>query len=180
MTYEITDVTNERTSGEIFEEFGVEPDYVEDNNGGIEIPAHWKVTQLSEAYDGEYLSGKPVLSEIIVDEYEDKDTGEKNKSIYATLVLLDYDSEESYKVRINLKSSEAEQTNVHKSSKLYALVVGLINLRNEGAFQNYNHLKKVNLDNIRNIVGEIDDLTIKVKEIQSKDFTFNTFVIVND
>lgn len=178
--FEISDVTNERDAGSVFDEFGIEPEYVEEQTGGIEIPFDFNVTELKDAYDGEYLQGKPYLSDVIEYDYEDKDTGEKKKNTYCELVLIDSDEKEAYKIRINLKSDNNVQENVHKSSKLYALVVGLINLKNKGAFKNYNHLKKVNLDNIRNIVGEIDDLTVKVKEVQSNNFSYNTFVIVDD
>lgn len=177
--FEISDVTEERDAGSVFDEFGIEPDYVEEQNGGIEIPDDFKVTELKDTYDGDYLQGKPYLSDVIEYEYEDKKTGEKKKSTYCELVLIDSDEKEAYKIRINLKSTDNIQKSVHKSSKLYALVVGLINLKNKGAFKNYNHLKKVNLDNIKNIVSKIDDLTVKVKEVQGKEFPYNTFVIVD-
>ena len=37
--FEISDVTNERDAGSVFDEFGIEPEYVEEQTGGIEI--HW-------------------------------------------------------------------------------------------------------------------------------------------
>lgn len=176
----ISDVTEQRDSGAIFEELGIEPDFVEEQDDGIVIPNNYRVTKLSETYDGDYLQGKPYLSDITEYEYEDKDTGEKGKNISVRLVLIDEDDEEAYEIKINLKSADVIQTNVHKSSKLYALVVGLINMKNDGAFQNYNHLKKVNLDYIRKAVNDIEDMTLKVVEVDNNKFSYNTFVIVKE
>jgi hypothetical protein len=176
---EIIDVTEQRDSGELFDQLGIEADFVEENTDGISIPNNYNLTKLSEAYDGDYLQGKPYLSDISEYTFEDKDTGEKKTNYSVRLVLIDEDDEEAYEVKINLKSPDIIQTNVHKASKLYALVVGLINMKSEGAFQNYNHLKKVNLENIQQVVNSIDDMTLKVEEIRTNNFSYNTFKVVN-
>lgn len=178
--YEIEDITEKRDSGIIFEELGIVPDVVEEQNDGVDIPSHFNITDLSDAYDGDYLSGKPFLSDIKEYEFEDRDTGEQKKLTQCVFTLVDYDDEEAYRIRINLKDNNIVQENVHKSSKLYALVVGLINIKNKGAFDNYNHIKRVDLSKIQLAVSEIEDMVIKVVEMQSKNFKYNSFVVVSD
>lgn len=164
----------------VLEEFGAGADFVEDQSG-ITVPADYWDRQLKQLPANEIFAGKPYLGKIETIEWEDKQTGEKQVNYQIKLVVIDDDSQEAYTLPMNLKSTDVVQKNLYPASKLYALQMGLMELKAPGIARVYNRLD-VDTDRLREKLSEMDLIYFKVIQIQGdgniKDY--KSFRIVSD
>lgn len=164
----------------VLEEFGAGADFVEDPSG-ITVPTDYWDRQLKQLPANEIFAGKPYLGKIETIEWEDKQTGEKQVNHQIKLVVIDDDSQEAYTLPMNLKSTDVVQKNLYPASKLYALQMGLMELKAPGIARAYNRLD-VDTDRLREKLSEMDLIYFKVIQIQGdgniKDY--KSFRIVSD
>lgn len=165
----------------MFDELGVEAGFVEEFKS-VDIPEDYVVIDLKECYDDDIIDGKPQLSQIIKSTFENKETGEEETTYRVDLALLNDEELTAYLIRINLKSDDIIQKDVHHASKLFKLVKGLMEIKvGAGCMDNYNRLNVVNLDKIREQIESLDELTLKVVEesMNNRSIIYNSFVVVN-
>ena len=162
--------------GSILDEFGVEADFVEDASG-ITVPADYWDRNLKQLPVDEVFAGKPYLGQIETINWEDKETGEKNTNYQIKLIVIDDASKEAYTIPINLKNTEIIQENLYPASKLYALQMGLMELKAPGIASQYNRLT-VNTNNLREILSRMELLYFRVILVDGGDFTYKSFRIV--
>lgn len=164
----------------VLDEFGAGADFVEDQSG-VTVPADYWNRQLKQLPANEIFAGKPYLGKIETIEWEDKQTGEKQVNHQIKLVVIDDDSQEAYTLPMNLKSTDVVQKNLYPASKLYALQMGLMELKAPGIARVYNRLD-VDTDRLREKLSEMDLIYFKVIQIQGdgniKDY--KSFRIVSD
>jgi hypothetical protein len=163
---------------DILNEFGVEADFVEDASG-ITVPADYWDRNLKQLPQDEIFAGKPYLGQIETIEWEDKETGEKKTNYQIKLVVIDDASKEAYTIPMNLKNTEVIQENLYPASKLYALQMGLMELKAPGIASQYNRLT-VHTDNLREILSKMDLIFFKVILVDGGDFTYKSFRIVSE
>lgn len=170
--------TNEQTSfDDVLAEFGVEAEFVEDASG-VTVPADYWDRNLKQLPVDEIFAGKPYLGNIERIEWADKETGEKNVNYQIKLIVIDDASKESYTIPINVKNNEVLQKNLYPASKLYALQMGLMELKAPGIASVYNRLD-VDTDKLRKIIEKMDELYFKVILVDGGDFTYKSFRIVS-
>ena len=176
----VEEVKAEEDFEDILKELGIEASY-ERNGNGIDLVGY-EETYLRDMYPDDLYTGTPILSDIYCVEFEDKSTGETKINWKIDLVLKDDsypDEKEAYIFPINLKSDETMVKNVHHASGLYALVMGLMELKAKGIHLSYNKLDLVNIPRIQKIVASYNSLTIKVIEREFKGGNpYNAFRIV--
>lgn len=164
----------------VLDEFGAGADFVEDQSG-VTVPADYWDRQLKQLPANEIFAGKPYLGKIETIEWEDKQTGEKQTNYQIKLIVIDDDSQEAYTIPMNLKSTDVVQKNLYPASKLYALQMGLMELKAPGIARAYNRLD-VDTDRLREKLSEMDLIYFKVIQIQGdgniKDY--KSFRIVSD
>lgn len=164
----------------VLEEFGASADFVEDASG-ITVPGDYWERQLKQLPVNEIFAGKPYLGNIETIEWEDKQTGEKNVSHQLKLFVIDDDSKEAYVIPLNVKSTDIVQKNLYPASKLYALQMGLMELKAPGIANAFNRLD-VDTDKLRENLSKMDLIYFKVIQIQGdgniKDY--KSFRIVSD
>lgn len=160
-------------------DFGIEGlDTVSNDIGGFEIPEGYVENTLNDFYEDDIIQGKPHLTDIIEYSFTDEDDNEVNKA-RIELIIVDDDEEEFTRVRINLKTNDNIQKNVHFMSSLFKLIKGLAEMKKAGCFGGYNIIKKVDLAKIKEQVNALDEITLKVTEESIRDNEYNSFVIVN-
>lgn len=179
---EVYDVKDEKELQAEMEDFmaemGVEAGWNDDFDDGLGIPNDYSQIAISEMFDEDVYSGKPSLTDVQVRTFEDKETGEEIENISCTLVIMDDNEAEAYTIPINLKSDDDIQTHVHNASKLYALVMGLMEQKQKGISKAYNELTKVSLTSVQNMLEKISELEFEVVT-KTGNITYNTFRITN-
>lgn len=163
---------------EILSEFGVEADFVEDASG-VTVPADYWDRKLKQLPVDEIFAGKPYLGEIETITWEDKETGEKQTNFQIKLIVIDDESKEAYTIPINLRNTEIMQKNLYPTSKLYALQMGLMELKAPGIARAYNRLN-VDINKLRDTISKMDLLYFRVILVDGGDFTYPSFRIVNE
>lgn len=157
-------------------EMGVEAGWNDDFDDGLDIPSDYSEINLSEMFEEDVYSGNPHLSDVSVRKWTDKETGEEQENISCSLVIVDDDEAEAYIIPINLKSEDDIQTHVHNASKLYALVMGLMEQKQKGISKAYNELTKVSLTALGKMLEKISELEFEVIT-KTGNITYNTFKI---
>ena len=163
-------VRNEEDYASVLEELGIEAHYKQDGNG-IDLEGYMQTT-LREMYPDDICTGKPILSEIYKREFTNKSTGETTTQYKIDLVLLDdtyEDEKEAYIFQINLNEKnidfdKAIVKDVNSASGLYALAMGLAELKAKGISKTMNFLDVVGIEALRKQVATYNSLTIKVIE----------------
>ena len=176
----IETVKNPEEFEDVLAEFGIEASF-EQNDNGVDVSGY-TTTMLRDMYNEDICTGRPVLSEIYKTEFTDKNTGETTTNWKIDLILFDdtyEDEKEAFIFPINLKSDDPLVKNVHSASGLYALAMGLMELKAKGIHQAYNQLNLVNIDNLRKIVKQYTSMEVKVVEKQFGDNYYNSFRIVS-
>lgn len=169
-------VKNEEEFEDILDEFGITGSF-EQNDNGIDFE-DYMVTYLKEMYHDDICPGRPVLSDIYEVSFTNKNTGETTTQHKIDLVLFDdtyEDEKEAYVFPINLNSDNIDfekntVKDVHSASGLYALAMGLMELRAKGIHNAYNKLDLVNISLLQKQIKKYSNLTVKVVE---KKFTGN-------
>lgn len=159
-------------------ELGVEAGWNEDFDDGLDVPNDYNTLTIAEMFDEDVYSGRPHLTDIQVRRFEDKETGEEVENISTNLVLVDDDEAEAYIIPINLKVDDDIQTHVHNASKLYALVMGLMEQKQKGISKAYNELTKVSLSSVQKMLEKIEEMEFEVVT-KTGNITYNTFRIKN-
>lgn len=181
----IEEVKEESDFDDILKEMGVEASFEQTGNG-VDLTGY-VLTQLRDMYDGDECEGRPILSDIYSIEYTNKKTGEISTNFKLDFILLDdeYDDvKEAYIFPLNLKEDNLDQEkglvkNVHQASGLYALVMGLMELKAKGISHSYNKLDLVNLNAIKKQLDGYKGLTVQVIEKQMNGGNFyNSFKIM--
>ena len=175
----------------VLEDFGIEASYEQSGNG-LDLQ-EYTTTSLSEMYDGDDFIGRPILSDVYTVEFKDKNTGDVTVRHKIDLVLLDdtyEDEKDAYIFPINLNSDNIDfehhcVKDVNSASGLYALAMGLLELKAKGISNRYNYMDKVSIKSLQKQVKSYEELTVIVKE---KKFTdrktkeetyYNSFRITN-
>lgn len=175
---------------DILDEFGIEASHRNDNSNGLDL-TDYTVTTLKEMWDAEEYRGKPVVTDIYTVEFTNKNTGEVTINHKIDLVLLDdayEDEKEAYIFPVNLNSDNIDfekhiVEDVSSASGLYALAMGLMELKAPKISKAFNHLDVVGIKKLQKQVETYKELTVKVVEKsfkKNKEETFyNSFKIVN-
>lgn len=132
---------------------------------------------ISQLEEDDYYSGKPELSQVETYTYDNDGKEETKHRIH--LFLIDEEEEEYLDIRINLKKPDDIQERIHHKSKLYALCCGLMELENPGVTQNMNMIKKVDINEFREFINNLSEMTIRVKTEYGNNFTYNTFIVTS-
>lgn len=189
----IEEVKDEQEYDDIMADLGLEGHFEQIGNG-IDLEGY-EITTMRDMYpddDTEWI-GKPVISDIYTTEFTNKNTGETTVNYKIDLVLLDdtyEDEKEAYIFPINLKSDNIDFDNhvvksVHSASGLYALAMGLAELKAKGISKSFNHLDVVAYKKLQQDVKQYSSLTVKVIEKKmvdrkTKEETYyNAFKIVD-
>ena len=177
---EVFDVKDEKQLEDemtaFMEEMGVTADWNDELDDGLDIPQDYNRIELKNMEDEEEFEGNPHLSPIKVNKFTDKETGEEKVNYTISLVLIDHGTCEAYIYPITLKNDNMVQKNVHSASKLYALVMGLMECKQKGVSQQFNELPKVNLESLTKMIAKYESMTVECKKIYG-DFTWNSFRI---
>lgn len=162
----------------VLEEFGAGAEFVEDASG-ITVPADYWDRSLKQLPVEEIFAGKPYLGQIETIEWEDKETGEKKVNYQIKLIVIDDAGKEAYTIPMNLKNTNVVQKNLYPASKLYALQMGLMELKAPGIASAYNRLD-VDTDKLREIINKMELIYFKVIEVDGGDFKYKSFRIVDE
>ena len=189
----VEDVRNDEDFDDIMSELGLEGHFEQVGNG-IDLEGY-DITTLRDMYpdDGTEWVGKPVISDIYTTEFTNKNTGEKTVNHKIDLVLLDdtyEDEKEAYVFPINLKSDNIDMDkhivkDVHGSSGLYALAMGIAELKAKGISKAFNHLDVVGYKKLQKDVKQYTTMTVvviekKMVDRKTKEETYyNAFKIVD-
>lgn len=166
----IEEVKDDVEFDDIMAELGLEGEFQQIGNG-VDLEGY-EITYLRDMWDGDECFGKPVISDIYTTEFTDKNTGETKIYHKIDLVLLDNSDEnnpEAYVFTCNLKEDNIDEEkknimNVHSASGLYALAMGLAELRLKGISKNFNFLKNVGYVKLQKDAAKYDELGVKVVE----------------
>lgn len=154
----------------VLEDFGIEASYEQSGNG-VDLTGYTQ-TVLRDMYDKEEYFGRPQLTDVYVVEFKNKKTGETTVNHKIDLILLDdsyEDEKEAYIFPINLTSDNIDfdkgiVKNVYSSSGLYALAMGLMELRAPNISRAYNHLDVVGIKKLQKQVAAYSELGVRVVE----------------
>ena len=172
----------------VLADLGIEAHYEQDGNG-IDLSGYMQTT-LREMYPDDLCTGRPILSEIYKREFTHKSTGKTTTQYTLDLVLLDdtyEDEKEAYIFQINLNEQnidfdKAIVKDVNSASGLYALAMGLAELRAKGISKTMNFLDVVGINALQKQVKNYNSLTIKVVEKSfkrgSEEQYYNSFRIM--
>lgn len=120
--------------------------------------------------DDEFI-GKPMLSDI-EERLDFNDPTKKNYILRFNIV----DNDKYLQININLKTDEIVQRNVHKSSKLFALVDGISSLFDE-TWTDYDLIKEVNIKDLCDFVNSCDRIAVSILEVEADFGLYNSFKI---
>ena len=155
----------------VLEDFGIEASYQNDNSNGLDLEGY-VLTPLREMYDGDICTGTPIVSDVYTVEFKNKNTGEVTVNHKIDLVLKDdtYEGEEeAYIFPCNLNSDNIDfkkniVKNVNNASGLYALAMGLMELKAPKISKAFNHLDVVGIKKLQKQAAQYKTLTVEVKE----------------
>ena len=169
----------EANYNDVMAKFGVKGSFEEDESG-ITLPTDYWSRNLKSLPDDEVFEGKPYLGNIEKIEWNDKETGKKEVAYQIKLIVVDDDEKEAYILPINIKSKEKVQKDVHHSSGLFNLVMGLMELEAPDIRKAVNKLDFVDIKQVQKQISEIENLMFKVVMIDNDGFTYKSFRIVDD
>lgn len=182
-------VTEDVDFNSILDDFGIEASYQNDNSNGLDMQGYIQ-TYLREMYDGDECIGRPVLTDVYTVEFKNKNTGETTVNHKIDLVLFDdsfEDEKEAFIFPINLNSDNIDfekniVKNVNSASGLYALAMGLMELKAPKISKAFNHLEVVGIKKLQKQISQYDELTVTVVEKsfrnREEETFYNSFRIV--
>ena len=164
------EVRNEEEYEDIMEELGLKGSFQQTGNG-IDLEGY-TITNLRDMYGGEQYQGTPIISDVYTVEFKNKTTGETIVNHKIDLILKDdtyEDEREAYIFTCNLKSDNIDfkkniVKDVHNASGLYALAMGLAELKSKGISKCFNHLDIVGWKKLQKQVNEYSSMTVEVVE----------------
>ena len=151
----------------------VEGEYVEEQNNTW---MSYTRLSLNELEDGDTYTGKPLL--LPIEKVTFDDDGIEQIRHRCRLILVDEEAEEYLQINLNLKNDNDIQINIHNASSLYALIAGIMNLKNPQWTRMYNRIKQVNLEDWRKYLGDKERMRICIVEKQGNNFVYNSFRIM--
>ena len=182
-------VTEDVDFNSILDDFGIEASYQNDNSNGLDMQGYVQ-TYLREMYDGDECIGRPVLTDVYTVEFKNKNTGETTVNHKIDLVLFDdsfEDEKEAFIFPINLNSDNIDfekniVKNVNSASGLYALAMGLMELKAPKISKAFNHLEVVGIKKLQKQISQYTELTVTVVEKsfrnREEETFYNSFRIV--
>lgn len=187
----VEEVTDEKVDYEsVLEEFGVKAG-TKSNDNGVDTTGYI-VTTLKEMYDGETYNGRPVLTDIYTVEFKNKTTGETTINHKIDLILFDetYEDEKEaliFPINLNSKNIDFDKNiveNVSTASGIYALTMGLMELKAKGISKAYGDLEVVGIKKLQKQVAAYKELTVDVVEKKfvnrdKEETYYNSFKIVD-
>lgn len=187
----IEEVRNEEDYDNIMEELGLDGSFKQVGNG-IDLEGY-TITNLRDMYGGDIYNGKPVISDVYTTEFTNKNTGETTVNHKIDLILLDdeYDDEkEAYIFTCNLKTENLDEDkkivkDVYNTSGLYALAMGLAELKAKGISKRFNHLDVVGYVKLQKDAKQYSSISVEVIEKRMIDNKtkeekyYNSFKIVS-
>lgn len=176
----------------VLEDFGIEASneggFEPDN--GIDTEGYTK-TYLRDMWDNDDYFGRPVLSDVYTTEFTNKQTGETTVNHKMDVLLFEEynDEKDVYIFPINLKSENIDfdkgvVKDVHNSSGLYALAMGLMELKAPNISKAFNFLNVVGIKKLQKQVNGYTELGIKVVEksfpdkVSKEEKYYNSFRII--
>lgn len=174
----------------VLEDFGIEASneggFEPDN--GIDTEGYTK-TYLRDMWDNDDYFGRPVLSDVYTTEFTNKQTGETTVNHKIDLLLFEEynDEKDVYIFPINLKNIDFDKgvvKDVHNSSGLYALAMGLMELKAPNISKAFNFLNVVGIKKLQKQVNGYTELGIKVVEksftdkVSKEEKYYNSFRII--
>lgn len=187
----VQEVKNEDEYEDIMAELGLEGSFHQSGNG-IDLTGY-EVTQLREMYPDDDYTGKPIISDIYKVEFKNKDTEKTTVNYKIDLILKDdtyEDEKEAYIFTCNLKKDNIDfdksiVKDVYNTSGLYALAMGLAELKAKGISKSFNHLDVVGIKKLQKDVSQYESMTVNVVEKKMVDKNtkeenyYNSFKIVS-
>ena len=187
----VQEVKNEDEYEDIMAELGLEGSFHQSGNG-IDLTGY-EVTQLREMYPDDDYTGKPIISDIYKVEFKNKDAGKTTVNYKIDLILKDdtyEDEKEAYIFTCNLKEDNIDfdksiVKDVYNTSGLYALAMGLAELKAKGISKSFNHLDVVGIKKLQKDVSQYESMTVNVVEKKMVDKNtkeenyYNSFKIVS-
>ena len=166
----VEEVRNEEDYEDIMKELGLEGHFEQVGNG-VDMEGY-EITNLRDMYPTDECIGRPVISDIYTTEFKNKETDEVIVNHKIDLVLLDdtyEDEKEAYVFTCNLNSKNIDfdkkiVKDVYSSSGLYALAMGLAELKCKGISKSFNHLDVVGYKRLQREVKEYSTMTVEVVE----------------
>ena len=166
----IEEVRNDDDYDEIMKELGLEGHFEQTGNG-LDMEGY-EITNLRDMYPNDECTGRPVISDIYSTEFTNKNTGETVVNWKVDLVLFDdtyEDEKEAYVFTCNLNAKNINHErktvkDVYSASGLYALAMGLAELKAKGISKCFNHLDGVSIRLLQKQVKNYSELTVKVIE----------------
>ena len=166
----------------VLDAFGIKASHKNDNTNGMDLD-EYTITTLRDMYDEEIYDGRPVITDIYTVEFKNKDTGEVKVNHKLDLVLLDdsyEDEKEAYIFPINLNSDNIDfekniVKDVNSASGLYALAMGLMELKAPKISKEFNYLDVVGIKTLQKQVSQYENLTVKVVEKSFKNKEGETY-----
>lgn len=182
-------VTEDVDFDSVLDDFGIEASYQNDNSNGLDMQGYVQ-TYLREMYDGDECIGRPVLTDVYTVEFKNKNTGETTVNHKIDLVLFDdsfEDEKEAFIFPINLNSDNIDfekniVKNVNSASGLYALAMGLMELKAPKISKAFNHLEVVGIKKLQKQISQYTELTVTVVEKsfrnREEETFYNSFKII--
>lgn len=173
----------------VLEDFGIEASYQNDNSNGLDMDGYLQTT-LRDMYNEDEYTGRPVISDVYTVEFKDKTTGDTIINHKIDLVLFDDTYEDEKEVFIfpcnlttkNIDFDKNVVVDVYNSSGLYALAMGLMELKAPKISKAFNHLDVVGIKSLQKQVQEYETLTVKVVEKsfrnEEEEQYYNSFRII--
>jgi hypothetical protein len=151
--------------------------YSSQNEIQEEIGNYFKIP-LRDLHDNDEVEGKPYLSEINEFSFIDEATGEETNKYNVVLYIVHDDDETYYEIPISLKRNDEIQKKVHRLSKLYALITGILEIEQPYSTQSTNMIQTVDLREFREFINETACMRIRVKTIVNDEITYNSFEVL--
>lgn len=173
----------------VLDEFGIEASTQKGSDNGIDTDGY-TTTYLRDMYDGDEYIGRPVLSDVYTTEFKNKNTGETTVNHKIDLLLFDevYEDEKEVSIfPINLNSDNIDfdkgvVKDVSSASGLYALAMGMMELKAPKISKAFNHLDVVGIKKLQKQVNSYSELIIRVVEKKfvknGEETYYNSFRIV--
>ena len=140
----------------------------------VEIPEGYEKAELKDFEDGTLLRGRPEMAS--VSSFTFDDDGEE-KTVNRFKLYIFQDADQLYvEINVNLKNDGDIHKNIRKGSVLFDFITSILELENAGTVGKSNIIRNVNLEEYREFVNSLSEMTIQVKE-RSGTYTFYSFIV---
>ena len=128
----------------------------------VDIPDGYEKAELKDFEDGTLITGRPEMSSVTSFTFDDD--GEE-KTVNRFKLFIFKDEEKVYvEININLKNDGDIHKNIRKGSVLFDFITSILELENAGSVGKSNIIRNVNLEEYREFVNRLTEMTIQVKE----------------